>query len=118
MQEDDLRSCSLRNYRFKISQGPLVSVVRVLMWSASPEDAMPEPGFCVLVQGAMGDRLVQGNMDERCAGHKGTQRPMSRVVGARLEGDGPYREACSVILRTQLLSKGGKAVEKSFRYVD
>ena len=109
MQEDDLRSCSLRNYRFKISQGPLVSVVRVLMWSASPEDAMPEPGFCV---------LVQGNMDERCAGHKGTQRPMSRVVGARLEGDGPYREACSVILRTQLLSKGGKAVEKSFRYVD
>ena len=58
MQEDDPRSCSLRNYRFKISQGPLVSVVRVLMWSASPEDAIPEPGFWVLAQGAMGERLV------------------------------------------------------------
>lgn len=55
---------------------------------------MPEPGFCVLVQGAMGERLIQGSMDERGAGYKGTQRPMGRVVGARLEGEGPYWEAC------------------------
>ena len=60
MQEDDPRPFSLGNCRFKISQGPLVSVVRVLMWSASPEDAMPEPGYCVLVWGTMGWKVGTG----------------------------------------------------------